>query len=130
MKKRVIIIATAILVVVAGVIALIMCLNKKDTREFELMMETNGGVPLQWDYSIEDTSIVEFVGKRSEVPESDKDLAGGRVYEYYKFKTVKEGETTITFNYNWVTHDGVDQTIKYKVVVDSDLNSTVTEIKD
>ena len=130
MKKRVIIISAAILVVAAGVIALIMCLNKKDTREFELMMETNGGVPLQWDYSIEDTSIVEFVEKRSEVPESDKDLAGGRVYEYYKFKTVKEGETTITFNYNWVTHDGVDQTIKYKVVVDSDLNSTVTEIKD
>ena len=128
MKKRVIVIIIGLLII-GGVIALIMCLNK-NSREFEIVKETNGGVPLQWEYEIEDTSIVEFVKLTSEVPESDKYTAGGRVYQHYKFKTVKEGETIITFNYNWITSDEVDQTIKYKIVVDSKLNATVEEITD
>lgn len=129
MKKRVIILIIIGLLVIGGVVALIMCLNK-NTREFEIVQETNGGVPLKWEYKIEDTSIVEFIEVESIVPESDKGLDGGRVYEHFKFKTVKEGETTITFNYNWVNHEGTSETKKYKVTVDSKLNSTVKEIKD
>lgn len=129
MKKNVIILLIIGVLVIGGIVALVLCLNK-NTKEFEIVQKTNGGVPLQWEYTIEDTSIVEFVEKKSEIPESDKDLSGGRVYEHFKFKTVKEGETTITFNYNWVNHEGTSETKKYKVVVDSKLNSTVTKIMD
>ena len=128
MKSKIVIGVIIFLLVGAGVVVGILC--RKNSREFEIVQKTNGGVSLQWECIVEDTSIVEFVEKESEIPESDKDLDGGRVYEHFKFKTLKEGVTTITFNYNSVGHDGVAETKKYKVVVDSKLNSKVTEIKD
>lgn len=97
--------------------------NNKDNNN-EIILETNGGVPYEWKYSIDDESIVKFNSKDSI---SDDELAGGKVELHYYFKGLKKGTTTIKFEYVNFVNDEVEKTKNYEAVVDADLNLNITE---
>ena len=103
MKK--IIIGIAILVLIA--IGIIIFNNKEeitaiiggDSKQIEFTYSMNAGIPYRWDYEIEDESIVSFV-KSYILEDNNKDgMVGAKVSTNYVFKGLKEGVTTVTFNY-------------------------------
>ena len=96
--------------------------------EFEIVKDTNGGVPYIWKLEVTNNKI-KSVGKYSKELYPEKQLAGGPVEEHYIFKGVEPGETIITFKYVSVTDDSVNKIEKYKVTIDNNLNSTVSSVK-
>lgn len=126
-KKYIICSIIAFLILFIGILA-VACTRKKEFYDNALIeLSTNGGVPYSWEYTIEDESIVKLENKESK--EKDKNLAGGRVSLKYYFKGVKEGNTTITFNYKSITDNTVSETKVYNVIVDKKTNIKIEEIK-
>ena len=104
-------------------LVLVGCSQKE--KNIEIILMTNGGVPYKWEYEIEDDSIVSY--DHMDSVNKDPGTAGGRVEQHYYFKGLKEGSTTIQFQYKNFTNDTIDQEKTYHIVVDSDLNITITE---
>lgn len=115
MNKRVLLGIGIIFVVV--LFAIIKIVTK--SNEFELTYKTNGGVPYEWKYEIEDESIVQFVRTKDITSKENEKLVGGPVYINYVFKGIKEGETTITFKYVSVVDGTIEKEDKVTVKVDS-----------
>ncbi len=100
--------------------------------EAEIVLDTNGGVPYEWVYKIEDESIVEHSGVESKSVGS-KDVDGGPVEETHKFKALKKGETTIIFEYkNFVDKDEEQPTKTriFRATVDHNLKLEIEEISE
>lgn len=98
------------------------------SKELELTMKTNGGVPYKWEYKIEDESVVKFVGTKDITAEKDKELDGGPVYTNYIFKGLKKGKTTITFKYVNITDGSIAKEEKHTVKVDNQKNISLVAI--
>lgn len=81
--------------------------------------ETSAGIPLEWHYRIEDPSIVELDKVENNQP--NKRLKGGPIYKDFYFKGLKQGETTIIFEFIHV-NGRIDSTDYHKVIVDKKLN--------
>ena len=96
--------------------------NKKGEKG-KITLETYGGVPENWQYTIEDPSIVAYDSLEND--EIDKDAEGGRVKQYFYFKGLKEGKTTIKFEYTNVVTNKISDTKTYSVSVDKNLNVTI-----
>lgn len=134
MKKKIVIILVIVLVILCIVIihgfrrkGLYSSNIKPKNGEFEIIQKTNGGVPYKWEYSISNNNV-EYINSYSQDKYKDKQLAGGPVEIHYIFKGLKQGESTITFNYVSITNNSIDKTIKYKIIVDENLKSIVTKI--
>lgn len=118
-----------ILVLIIFFIAIIFLIIKfggssKDNnfKTLELAYKTNGGVPYEWQYEIENKDIVEFV-KSYQVDNQNKNgLVGAPITINYVFKGLKEGTTTITFKYVNITNGEVDREEKNIVKVDNGKN--------
>lgn len=128
MKKSII----AILLVFAVAITLTGCNSNKNTniknnkvKTAEIVVEISGGIPYDWTYTISDNSIVKY----KNVEEKTPDTMGGSIEQHYVFEGLKEGKTTIKFELKSITDDTIDQTKNYDVVVDKNLNVTITEQK-
>lgn len=102
---------------------------KRNAKEFEIVQNTNAGIPYTWKYEIKDKDIIKFV-KKSSKQLSNKEISGGRVREYYKFKALKKGKTTITFNFVNFTNNKIDKTKTYNIIVDDRLNVYIKEKTD
>ena len=99
------------------------------SKELELTYKTNGGVPYEWKYEIEDESIVQFVRTKDITSKGDKKLVGGPVYINYVFKGIKEGKTTITFKYVSVVDETIEKEDKVTVKVDSHKNISLVTVQ-
>ena len=93
----------------------------------EITLNTNGGVPYEWVYRIEDESIIEHTGVSSKALDSNE---GGAVEETHTFRALKEGETNVVFEYkSFVDEDGsIMKQNNYRVKVDKNLNITIEQI--
>lgn len=124
-KKYIICSIIALLILIIGLI-IIACSRKKEFNDKAVIeLSTNGGVPYNWEYTIEDKSIVKLDKQDSK---AKNNLEGGPVELKYYFKGVKEGNTTITFNYKNITDETVDETKVYNVIVDKKLKIKIEEI--
>jgi len=103
MNKRYVILYLLIALMVISAFAISKVIYKKTNEEknkIELTYKTNCGVAYKWEFQIEDESIVKFVKKYNLKDESDDpNIAGGVISTNYVFKGLKEGKTTVTFNY-------------------------------
>lgn len=124
MKKKIIIGIVAVIIV--GALTVLCFVFRKDSRLFEIKQTTNGGVPYAWEYDIEDNSIISYV--ETTTVEKEKDVAGGEIYKYFKFKTMTSGETTITFNYVDTRDDSIYKSNKYIIKVDNNLKATIEKV--
>lgn len=110
-----------ILIVIAIIICLIIYLivsNISSSNYLELTYQTNGGVPFNWEYEIENPDIVEFVKSYIIEDENKKGLVGAPIKTNYVFKGVKKGKTTITFKYVNVIDGTIEKEDKLNVKVD------------
>ena len=105
-------------------IGLVGCGKKKDSFH-EIVLMTNGGVPYKWEYEIKNKSIVSFDHMNS--VNQNPGAEGGRVEEHYYFKALKSGSTTIKFTYRDFRDGTIQKEKEYNVVVDNELNMTITE---
>jgi len=121
--KKVIILVTLFLVGFAVGIGVHFISNSDESsKTLELTYNTNGGVPYEWKYEIEDSSIVKFV-KSYVVEDKNKDgMVGAPISTNYVFKGLKKGKTTITFKYVSMTDGTVDKEEKVTIKVDKNKN--------
>ena len=80
----------------------------------------------EWEFSIADGTVVEYLGKSSEqvkVDDADENAQTETRNTFY-FRGINEGETTITMNY--CKDGGIAETKVYKVSVDAELAATTT----
>lgn len=122
MKKVLIFILICILLAVI----VIFNFNDKDNKNLEITVSTNGGVPYEWKYEIEDKAIVSFVKKYA--IEKSKNLEGGKVDINFVFKGLKKGTTTIKLQYVSLIDNSIEKEQKYYVIVDKYNNISLRTI--
>ena len=103
--------------------------NEKNNKKLknEIVLMTNGGVTYNWNYEIGDSSIVIYDDLKSIDKDPGKD--GGRVELHYTFRGLSEGKTTIKFSYKNFVDNTISEEKNYDVIVDKDLNVTISERK-
>lgn len=126
MKKKFFIIAGLVIILLGIVIISIKLLNNKYEDEVEIILPSNGGVPFEWSYTIGDEEIVKFKEETSKA--KDKVAVGGKVEKHYFFTGLKEGQTTIKFEYKNLTTDQVEKVKEYGITVNKKLKVEVVEI--
>ena len=117
--KKVIILVALFLIGFTVIIGITLIGKNEGSKTLELTYQTNGGVPYEWKYEIEDESIVKLVKQYSEAQD---DLDGGQVNEKFVFKGLKQGKTTIAFKYVSITDQTVEKEEKVTVRVDKNKN--------
>ena len=128
MKKTMIIgICLLLLLVVVGIIILD---NMKSAKILELTYKTNGGVPYEWQYVIDDDTIVSFVKSYEIDNQNDGTIVGAPIYINYVFKGLKEGVTTITFKYVSIVDGSVSKEEKNTIKVDKNNNISLVAYND
>lgn len=128
MKKGYIILAVLITVGIALIVLGILLSGNKGPKQIELKFETNGGVPYEWQYGIEDETIAKFVKSYEVENKNDGTMVGAPIVLAFVFEGVNEGTTTIRFKYVNITDGSLDKEEEYLVKVDKDKNiSLVTK---
>ena len=126
MKNNITLTLIISVIIVIGIILGISLKNK--SKQIEFIYKTNGGVPFEWQYEIEDTNIVKFT-KTYEIENQNKNgKVGAPIKTKYVFEGLKEGETTITFRYVSLTNETISKEEIHKIKVDK--NKNITLIKD
>lgn len=97
--------------------------HDKDTH-FEIIQTKNTHVNYKWEIKIEDKSIVKLEEVKQE---TSKELGDDIIDIKYKFNSLKEGETFITFEYFSDDTKEIMETKKYKVIIDNNMNISVLE---
>ena len=97
-------------------------------RTAEVVVESQGSVPYDWEYTIADTSIIKFK-ETKEVTNDDSEevMLGGGKEQRYIFEGLKEGTTTIKFELKSFVSTDVAETKNFDVSVDKNLKVTITE---
>lgn len=127
MKKYMIGIGIILIGVVFIVLGIIIP-NESGSKTIELTMQTNGGVPYEWQYEIKDMDTVEFV-KSYEIDNQNKNgLVGAPISINYVFKGLKEGKTTITFKYVSLSDGEIAQEKDFNIKVDNKKNISLIAI--
>lgn len=128
MMKKEIYVGIGIIALIILLVILKLFVLDDGSKKIELTYKTNGGVPYEWKYEIEDESIVEFVKKYEVENKNNEDMVGAPIAYNYVFKGLKKGTTKIIFKYVSITDGTVDQEETHTVKVDSNKNiSLVTE---
>ena len=100
MKKNITVGIIILAIVVIAICIRIGSTNKKSNYQnktnntAEIVMQINGGIPYDWEYAIEDTSIVKFKETKETANNNDSDemLIGGENDQIYIFEGIKEGK--------------------------------------
>lgn len=97
-------------------------------RTAEVVVESQGSIPYDWEYTIADTSIIKFK-ETKEVTNDDSEevMLGGGKEQRYIFEGLKEGTTTIKFELKSFVSTYVAETKNFDVSVDKNLKVTITE---
>lgn len=97
-------------------------------RTAEVVVESQGSIPYDWEYTIADTSIIKFK-ETKEVTNDDSEevMLGGGKEQHYIFEGLKEGTTTIKFELKSFVSTDVAETKNFDVSVDKNLKVTITE---
>ena len=97
-------------------------------RTAEVVVESQGSIPYDWEYTISDTSIIKFK-ETKEVTNDDSEevMLGGGKEQRYIFEGLKEGTTTIKFELKSFVSTDVAETKNFDVSVDKNLKVTITE---
>ena len=104
--------------------------NSNDSKEIEFTKTTNGGVPYEWTYEIENPTVVEFVKSYVLEDKNQNGLVGAPISFNYVFRGLEEGRTTITFKYVSLANGEVVKEEKSTVRVDKNKNITLVGIPD
>lgn len=136
MKKEIIIggliVVLAIIVMIIGV----KTANKPNSNQAEatsktaeVVVEAQGSIPYDWDYTIEDESIIKFKELKEDTNDnSDEEMMlGAGKQQHYIFEGLKEGKTTIKFELKSFVSTDIAETKNFDVSVDKDLKVTITE---
>ena len=123
-KKLIIIMVAFALLIIAALVCFIVFKNNKDegSKALELSYQTNGGVPYEWKYEIEDPSIVKLDNSYVAKNENNDGRVGAPIITNYVFKGLKEGTTTVTFKYVSIVDGSLDKEEKNTIKVDKNLN--------
>lgn len=94
----------------------------------EVVVEAQGSIPYEWEYTIADTSIIKFK-ETKEVTNDDSEeiMLGGGTEQHYIFEGLKEGTTTIKFELKSFVGSDIAETKNFDVSVDKNLKVTITE---
>ena len=97
-------------------------------RTAEVVVEAQGSIPYDWEYTIADTSIIKFK-ETKEVTNDDSEevMLGGGTEIHYIFEGLKEGTTTIKFELKSFVSSDVAETKNFDVSIDKNLKATITE---
>ena len=128
--NKVVIIVIVLILVGGGIVFLIRSKSNRintNPNELELTYEINAGIPFKWQYVIEDESIVEFVKSYVVRDDNKGSIVGASVYTNYVFRGLKEGTTTITFQYVNFTDNKVHKVKKHVVRVDDKLHVSIVK---
>ena len=107
-------------VLVILVIIKIVLMNVNMNNILELTYQTNGGVPYEWKYEIEDNSIVEFVESKVINDQNKNGVVGAPITTAYVFRGLKEGQTKIIFRYVSLINGECVKEVINNVKVDKD----------
>lgn len=99
------------------------------SKELELTIKINAGIPYKWEYEIKDKNIVSFVKKYVVEDENKNGISGAPIYTNYVFKGLKEGSTLITFKLKNITSNKIEKIEEYYVIVDNEKNISLKEMK-
>lgn len=126
MKKGIIILIT---VFVVFLILIIIFLNTRSSKYFELTYKLNAGIPFRWEYEVLDESVVSLF--KSYVVRNDNKgaIVGAPIFTKYVFKGLKKGKTTIIFRFINITNGRISREEKYSIIVDSKKNITLVDFK-
>lgn len=114
MKKRLIIIILLILI-----LSIITFFKVRSLYRLELVYKNNAGIPYEWQYEIEDKSIVKLDKCYVVKGENKIGKTGAPIHTKYVFKGLKKGNTKIKFKYvNFVDKKVIKEDV-YNVKVES-----------
>ncbi len=122
-NKKKLIIGIIFLIVITLVIINIIKPHKKK----EIVLKTNGGVPYNWEYTIENTDIIGIEDEKLE--EKSHEIVGGEIEKHFILKGLKEGTTIIKFEHRNFVDNSINKTKKYTVKVNKKLEIFIKEIK-
>lgn len=128
--NKVVIIVIVLILVGGGIVFLIRSKSNRintNPNELELTYEINAGIPFKWQYVIEDENIIEFVKSYVVRDDNKGGIVGASVYTNYVFRGLKEGTTTITFQYVNFTDNKVHKVKKHVVRVDDKLHVSIVK---
>ena len=131
MKKKIIILII-VLLVIGGMITIIKVISNKvkKPKNLELVYEINAGIPFRWEVEVEDETIIKYLNSKVIRDDNKGGLVGASVYTKYIFGGLKEGTTTITFNYYNFADDYISSKDIYLVEVDDNKNVSVISKKN
>ena len=115
----------ALIGIIVIIIVMITLKVNSSSKTLELTYTTNGGVPYNWEYEIEDKSIVEFVKEYVIEDKNKGGLVGAPISTNYVFKGLKKGKTTIRFRYVSVIDGTIEKEEIIKVLVDKSKNISI-----
>lgn len=116
-----------ILSVVALLLALgIMVYYYLDKEKATIAVQTNGGVPYEWQYELSKDDIISV---KETSKEHNKNVAGGVVDIKYIITPLKEGTTMMELKYINITDNSIDKMKKYRIKVDKYMHLSIVEVK-
>ena len=133
MKKEIIAGILILAIVIIGICIGVTSQEKSNqtnisNKTAEVVVEAQGSIPYEWEYTIADTSIIKFKEtKEVKNDNSDEVMLGGGTEQHYIFEGLKEGITTIKFELKSFVSTDVAETKNFDVSVDKNLKVTITE---
>ena len=129
MKRNIIIwIIVGVILVALMVLAANISTLKENNKTLEITKKINAGIPYEWKYEIEDSSIVECIDVYILKDENNNGKVGAPIYRNYVFKGLKEGTTKVIFKLSSITNeDEEEQEEVYIIKVDKDLKVSLVE---
>ena len=121
---------------ILAIIIIVICIGIKSTNKStnnsnktaEVVVEAQGSIPYDWEYTIADTSIIKFKETKEVTNDnSDEVMLGGGTEQHYIFEGLKKGTTTIKFELKSFVSTDIAETKNFDVSVDKNLKVTITE---
>ena len=113
-----------ILVIIICLCFIFIFTRNNDSASIEL--QTHANEIYEWQYKIDDTSVVKFE-KKQRFGDIEGKKKGGSITERYIFKALKPGKTSIRFIYTNTKNKSYTDVKEYKVDVDKKLNLAIKE---
>lgn len=122
-------------ILILAIIIIVICIGTRNTNKSntsnttaEVVVEAQGSIPYDWDYTIADTSIVKFKELKEDTNDNSEEvMLGAGKQQHYIFEGLKEGTTTIKFELKSFVGSDIAETKNFDVSVDKNLKVTITE---
>ena len=135
MKKAIIVITIAILLVLAAGCSKDGAEKSVATDRVYLTLESNPTTGCTWMVTVKDTGIVEYIGSnyvQDPAPASanGEQIAGRGGKETFEFKCLKAGDASVTLRYGhaWAENE-IYRTLEATIHVNKDLTGTITYVE-